>query len=214
MPELDRALGAVDAPSARWPRASPPGPTCGSAARLFSSIIRTSRSWSRLPQFTPMRTGLSLRQAISIISANCESRLLPRPTLPGLMRYLASASAQAGMLLQQLVAVEMKIADQRHGAAERIEPVADMRHRGGRLGGIDGDAHQLRARARPARAPGCAVAATSAVSVLVIDCTTIGALPPIVTPATRPAGRRLRYWRNCGIGMATWLIVARGRGKA
>ena len=31
----------------------------GSAADEFSSIIRVSRSWSRLPQLTPMRTGLS-----------------------------------------------------------------------------------------------------------------------------------------------------------
>ena len=68
----------------------------GSASAEFSSISRVSRSASRLPQFTPMRTGLSCRQATSIISANCGSRLLPRPTLPGLMRYLASATAQSG----------------------------------------------------------------------------------------------------------------------
>ena len=68
----------------------------GAARELFSSIMRVSRSWSRLPQFTPMRTGLPYLQANSIISANCGSRLLPRPTLPGLMRYLASASAQSG----------------------------------------------------------------------------------------------------------------------
>ncbi|MCY1224854.1 hypothetical protein D9M72_370310 [compost metagenome] len=31
----------------------------GSARDAFSSMMRASRSWSRLPQFTPMRTGLS-----------------------------------------------------------------------------------------------------------------------------------------------------------
>ncbi len=74
--------------------------------------MRVSRSWSRLPQLTPMRTGLRYRQAVSIIAANCGSRLLPRPTLPGLMRYLSSASAQAGCAAQQLVAVEVEVADQ------------------------------------------------------------------------------------------------------
>ena len=91
----------------------------GSAAREFSSIRRVSRSWSRLPQFTPMRTGFSWRHAISIISANCGSRLLPRPTLPGLMRYLASAAAQAGCFPQQLVAVEVEVADDRYLGADR-----------------------------------------------------------------------------------------------
>ena len=33
---------------------------CGSGSALFSSIRRASSSWSRLPQFTPMRTGLSI----------------------------------------------------------------------------------------------------------------------------------------------------------
>jgi len=43
-----------------------------------------------------MRTGLSYLQAMSMIAANCGSRFVPAPTLPGLMRSLASASAQAG----------------------------------------------------------------------------------------------------------------------
>ena len=68
----------------------------GTARQAFSSIRRARSSWSRLPQFTPMRTGLRCRQATSIICANCVSRLAPLPTLPGLMRYFESASAQAG----------------------------------------------------------------------------------------------------------------------
>ena len=62
----------------------------------FTSINCASSSWSRLPQFTPMRTALSWRAAISIIWANCLSFLSPLPTLPGLMRYLDSAWAQSG----------------------------------------------------------------------------------------------------------------------
>ena len=94
------------------------------------------------------------------------------------MRYLASASAQAGMLGEQLVAVVVEVADQRHVDAHAREPLADMRHRGRRFRRVDGDAHELRAGARELRDLR-AVASTSAVSVLVIDCTTIGAPPPI-----------------------------------
>ena len=62
----------------------------------FSSIMRASRSQSRLPQFTPIRTGLSYLAAASIICANCVSRFAPWPTLPGLIRYFDSDSAQPG----------------------------------------------------------------------------------------------------------------------
>jgi hypothetical protein len=44
----------------------------------------------------PIRTGLSFFSAISMMSVNWVSRLFLKPTLPGLMRYLSSASAQAG----------------------------------------------------------------------------------------------------------------------
>ena len=40
--------------------------------------------------------GLLWRSAISMIAENCRSRFSRKPTLPGLMRYLSSASAQAG----------------------------------------------------------------------------------------------------------------------
>ena len=67
------------------------------------------------------------RCAASIMVANCSSRFAPLPTLPGLMRYLASARAQSGYCAEQLVAVEVEIADQRHAAAHRVEPRADAR---------------------------------------------------------------------------------------
>ena len=68
----------------------------GWARWLLVSINSASNSWSRLPQFTPMRMALSNRMAASTIWPNCTSRLSPLPTLPGLIRYLDSASAQAG----------------------------------------------------------------------------------------------------------------------
>ena len=51
------------------------------------------------------------------------------------------------MLGQQRVAVVVEVADERHGETAGAEAVADMRHGGGRLVAIDGDAHDLRAGA-------------------------------------------------------------------
>ena len=48
---------------------------------------------------------------------------------------------------QQLVAVVVEIADQRHRRAHHRQPVDDARHGGGGLGGVDGDAYHLRAGA-------------------------------------------------------------------
>ena len=48
-----------------------------------------------------------------------------------------------GVLREQLVAVEMEVADQRRLAADRVEPVADGRHRVRGFGGVDGDADEL-----------------------------------------------------------------------
>src|SRR5436309_3283990 len=64
--------------------------------RSFSSIRCVSSSWSSEPQLAPMRTGLLCLIAISTMVENCLSFLSLKPTLPGLMRYLSSASAQPG----------------------------------------------------------------------------------------------------------------------
>ena len=79
-----------------------------------------------------------------------ESCLLPLPTLPGLMRYLAERLRALGIIGQQLVTVEVEVADQRHRAAQRVEPFPDRRH--GRRGfdGVDGDRGPARTRRRPA----------------------------------------------------------------
>ena len=68
----------------------------GSAEAAFSSIRLVSSSWSSEPQLAPMRTVLPYWIAFSTMVPNCVSRLALKPTLPGLMRYLSSASAQAG----------------------------------------------------------------------------------------------------------------------
>jgi hypothetical protein len=99
------ALSSAERIMASWVTACAPS---GSARFEFSSIRRVSRSESRLPQLTPMRTGRSLRQATAIISANCGSRLLPRPTLPGLMRYFDSAMPHSGTSASSLWPLKWK----------------------------------------------------------------------------------------------------------
>ena len=51
-----------------------------------------------------------------------------------------------------------------------------MRHGGGGLVAVHGDAHELGAGAGQAPRPGPTVDSMSAVSVLVMDCTTMGAV--------------------------------------
>ena len=67
----------------------------GSGEAALASIIAVSSCWSSEPQLTPMRTGTPLAMATSMIWANCSSRRFV-PTLPGLMRYFASAAAASG----------------------------------------------------------------------------------------------------------------------
>ena len=74
----------------------------GAFERAFSSISRVSSSWSSEPQLTPMRTGFFQRSAVSMMAANWRSFLSLKPTLPGLMRYLSSASAAAGLSASSL----------------------------------------------------------------------------------------------------------------
>ena len=100
------------------------------------------------PQLTPIRTALSLAIAVSIMAANCASRFSPLPTLPGIDAVLGQRLGTFRILREQAVAIEMKITDQGHRYAARIQALADRRHRTRRLLAVDRDTHQFRSGAR------------------------------------------------------------------
>ncbi len=144
-----------------------------------------------------MRTGLPSRRAIAIIVANCSSRLAPRPTLPGLMRYFASARAQSGCSSSSLWPLKWK-----SPTSGTAHPAASSRARMPATAAADSVVSTvIRTSSEPARARSStwrAVASASAVSVLVIDCTTMGAPPPM---ATSPTSTR-RVFRRPEFGLA------------
>ena len=124
-----------------------------------------------------MRTGLPYSMAASIMVRKLSSCFLPMLTLPGLMRYFASARAQAGIFLQQQMAVVVEVADDGHAHAELVQRVDDLRD--GRR------AASVLTVTRTSSEPACAsamtwltVEVTSAVSVLVMDWTTMGCRRP------------------------------------
>ena len=110
---------------------------------MFSCILAMTSSWLREPPLTPMRTGRPRSTATLQMVANCSSRLRPVPTLPGLMRYLSSASAQSGIPREQQMAVVMKVANQRSRTASVHHSLLDFGDGGGGFGDVDGDAHHL-----------------------------------------------------------------------
>src|SRR5262245_29780952 len=138
-----------------------------------------------------MRTGFRYLMAHSIMVANCSSRFAPRPTLPGLMRYLASACAQSGYCVSSLWPLKWK-----SPTSGTRQPIASRRARMcGTCAAACGVLTVIRTSSEPARASSStclAVACTSSVSVLVIDCTTTGAPPPISTPSTATWRETLR----------------------
>src|SRR5260221_501791 len=131
-----------------------------------------------------MRTGLPLRQAISIIVANCSSRLAPRPTLAGLMRYFARVRAQSGYSASSLCPLKWK--SPTRGTSQ---PLASSRSRmRGTCAAASAVLTVTRTISEPARASSntwSAVRPASAVSGFVIDCTNTGAPPPISACPTR-----------------------------
>ena len=153
---------------------------------MFSCIFATTSSWLSEPPLTPMRTGLPWSTATLQIVANCSSRRRPVPTLPGLMRYLSSARAHAGILREQQVPVVVEVADERRRAAGVEHALLDLGHGRRRLGQVDGDAHHLRAGLGQLDALLRPSPRASAVSVIVIDWTTTGAPPPTWTADRTP----------------------------
>jgi hypothetical protein len=79
-----------------------------------------------------------------------ELLVAPRPLadVAGIDAQLGQCLGASRMLGEELVAVEMEIADQRHIDIHLHQALPDLRHGGGGLAGIDRDAHQFGARAR------------------------------------------------------------------
>ena len=153
--------------------------------------MRASNSGSRLPQLTPMRTGLPCSSAASIMVANWSSRFAPLPTLPGLMRYLASARAQSGNCFSSLWPLKWK--SPTSGTSQPI--AASLSRIGATCAAAAGGSTVMRTTSEPARQRSntCrAVDSASAVSVLVIDWTTTGAPPPMRTLPTGTCTETLR----------------------
>jgi hypothetical protein len=93
-----------------------------------------------------MRTGLSVVDRA--LDHDCELRVVPGalPHIAGVYPVLRERAGAIREVGQELVAVVVEVADQRHLARHRVEPVADDRHRGRCFSGVDGDADQLRSR--------------------------------------------------------------------
>ncbi len=144
-----------------------------------------------------MRTGLPYSIAFSIITANCASRLLPLPTLPGIDPVLRERRAQSGYSASSLWPLKWK-----SPTSGTPQPSASSRSRiAGTAPAASAVLTVMRTSSEPASASAltwATVAATSAVSVLVIDCTTTGAPPPIGTPATSTCRVRRRSMRVAG----------------
>ena len=113
------------------------------------------------------------------------------PTLPGLIRYFASARAQSGKLVSSLCPLKWK--SPMSGTAQ---PKPSSRSRmTGTAAAASAVLTVMRTSSEPASASAltCAtVAVTFAVSVLVIDCTAIGESPPIAMPPTSAVRVRRR----------------------
>jgi len=152
--------------------------------------MRVSSAASSDPQFTPMRTGLWFSMATSIMVRKLSSVLRPMFALPGLMRLFGQRAGALGILLQQDVAVIVEVADDGHARAELVQRVNDPGHGGGRLLGVDGDADQLRAGARPAPSPGSRWKPRRRYRCWSMDCTTMGCSPRLHCPTSTTTARR------------------------
>jgi hypothetical protein len=128
---------------------------------------------------------------------------------PRALADVAGIDAQLGqclrasrMLGEQLVAVEMEIADQRHIDIHLRQALADLRHGGGGLAGIDRDAHQFGAGARQLAT--CIAVAKYVLGIGVghrLDDHGAGAVPPTPTfpTMTRRLGRRAGETRDIAL---------------
>ena len=132
-----------------------------------SAVAVQRRCSGSEPALAPMRSGVPVSRARSDHLRTLSSP----PMLPGLMR---TAATPASMRPQRQRGVEVDVGDDRHAGVahdgrQRVG-VGDARHR---------DAHDLAAGLDAAAPIWASVASTSCVLVVVMDCTTTGAPPPI-----------------------------------
>ena len=90
---------------------------------------------------------LVVAAGVSIISANCGITLAATADVARVDAVLREGLGTGGMLAQQLVTVEMEVADERHRDALLVEAVTDEGHASGRLARVDCHAHELGAGA-------------------------------------------------------------------
>ena len=94
----------------------------GSASRDCSRPSFASAAPDRaIPNSRRCAPAGRIRWRLRSSTRKLSSCFLPILTLPGLMRYFASARAHVGILLEQQVAVVVEVADNRHAHAEFIQ---------------------------------------------------------------------------------------------
>ena len=96
--------------------------------RAFSSISEASSSWSRLPQLTPMRTGLLPADGRFDHLAELPVALVALADVAGVDAVLGQRLRAVGKLGEQAVAVVVEVAHQRHVDAHAVELLADVGH--------------------------------------------------------------------------------------
>ena len=99
-------------------------------AFAFSSISRARSSGSRLPQLTPMRTGLLVAHRLLDHHRELRIALAALADVARIDAVLGERLRALRELGQKLVTVEMEVADQRHGAVLRVQALADPGNRG------------------------------------------------------------------------------------
>ena len=118
----------------------------GSRLRQMGVIVhqRAASSWSRLPQLTPIRTGFVMPTSDFDDGGELLVLFLATADVAGVDAVFVEQFGACRIFAQQPVAVEVKVADQRHGDTSRIQALADRRHSGGGLLVVDGDPYQFR----------------------------------------------------------------------
>ncbi len=163
----------------------------GSGSSEFSSImLRQQRLVERSPVHADAHRLLVLDRNLDH-GAEIVVVFASDADVAGVDAVLGQRAGALGIFLEQDVAVVVEVADDRNAHALLIELLDDGRDRSRGFFVVDRDPHQL--------GPGLASAATcltvegmSAVSVLVIDCTTTGASLPTFTPPIEPVTDFLR----------------------